>query len=67
MRHDMLATKANLEVQHVQHKEAVKTFKAIKEDVQVSTTCIYTCTYIVYTVHVPYMLEVLVQLLYVTI
>ncbi len=54
MRHDMLATKANLEVQHVQHKEAVKTFKAIKEDVQVSTTSIYMylhCIYCTCTIH----------------
>ena len=35
MRQDMLATKAALEVQHIQHKEALKKFKAIEADVKV--------------------------------
>ena len=35
MRHNMITTKDDLEIQHVQHKGAVKIFKAIKEDLQV--------------------------------
>ena len=42
MRHDMLKTKDNLEAQHLQHKEAVKTLKSAKTAVQVhmNTMCI---------------------------
>ena len=38
MRHDMLATKDDLEAQHLKHKEAVKSCKTAKTAVQVHCT-----------------------------